>query len=155
MSPIKSDQCTSDFLLPPAVVKVMFWVMFVCLSTGESPCDHYLNIYTGEEITNANPYRHLLAFSQIDKIDNNGKIGIRGFTSWKKSSDKMLPPVGIEPGPLITSDSKSNTILSTLTWHLLARLRLLVPYIVMLYWFSLNHPSLNIKWCMNRSLKIS
>ena len=26
-----------------------------------------------------------------------------------KSSDKMLPPVGIEPRPLITSDSKSNT----------------------------------------------
>ena len=32
----------------------------------------------------------------------------------KKSSDKMLPLVGIEPGPLITFDSKSNTILSTL-----------------------------------------
>ena len=31
------------------------------------------------------------------------------------------------------SDSKSNTILSTLTWHLLTRLRLKVPYIVMLY----------------------
>ena len=31
----------------------------------------------------------------------------------KKSSDKMLPPV--EPRPLITSDSKSNIILSTLT----------------------------------------
>ena len=42
----------------------------------------------------------------------------------KKSSNKMLPPVGIEPGPLITSDSKSNTILSGLTWHLLVRLRL-------------------------------
>ena len=42
----------------------------------------------------------------------------------KKSSDKMLPPVGIEPWPLIASDSKSNTILSTLAWHLLARLRL-------------------------------
>ena len=26
----------------------------------------------------------------------------------KKSSDKMLPSVGIEPGPLINSDSKSN-----------------------------------------------
>ena len=32
---------------------------------------------------------------------------------------KILPPVGIEPGPLITSDSKSNTILSGLTWHVL------------------------------------
>ena len=38
-----------------------------------------------------------------------------------KSSDKTLPPVGIEPAPLITSDSKSNTILSTLTWHVLLR----------------------------------
>ena len=43
------------------------------------------------------------------------------------SSDKMLPPVGIEPGPLIASDSKSNTILllrrslnfcSCSTWYL-------------------------------------
>ena len=34
---------------------------------------------------------------------------------------RMLPPVGIEPGPLITSDSKSNTFLSTLTWHVLRR----------------------------------
>ena len=33
----------------------------------------------------------------------------------------MLPLVGIEPRPLITSDSKSNTILSTLTWHNIAR----------------------------------
>ena len=29
------------------------------------------------------------------------------------------------------------------------------PYIVMLYWFSLNHLIPNIKWCPNRSLKIS
>ena len=42
----------------------------------------------------------------------------------KKSSDKMLLPVGIEPEPLITSDSKSNTLLSGLTWHLLVRLSL-------------------------------
>ena len=39
-------------------------------------------------------------------------------------NDKMLPSVGIEPGPLISSDSNSNTILSGLTWHLLVRLRL-------------------------------
>ena len=31
----------------------------------------------------------------------------------KNSNDKMLPPVEIEPGPLIASDSKSNTILDT------------------------------------------
>ena len=35
--------------------------------------------------------------------------------------DKMLPPVGIEPRPVIASDSKSNAILSTLTWHVLLR----------------------------------
>ena len=33
----------------------------------------------------------------------------------------MLPPVLIEPGPLITSDSKSNTILSRLIWHVLLK----------------------------------
>ena len=54
-------------------------------------------------------------FSQIDRIGNNASIGIIGFTTWKKFSDKMLPPVGIESRPLIASDSKSNTILSTLT----------------------------------------
>ena len=32
--------------------------------------------------------------------------------------------MGIEPGPLITFDSKSSTMLSGLTWHLLVRLRL-------------------------------
>ena len=42
----------------------------------------------------------------------------------KESSDKMLLPVGIETGPFIASASKSNTIFSTLIWHLLARLRL-------------------------------
>ena len=43
----------------------------------------------------------------------------------KISSDKMLSPVGIEPRPLITSvrgsDTKSKTILSTLTGHVLLR----------------------------------
>ena len=34
----------------------------------------------------------------------------------KKIKWKMLPPVGIESEPLITSDSKSNTILSGLTF---------------------------------------
>ena len=48
----------------------------------------------------------------------------------KNSSNKMLPLVRIEPR---TSDSKSNTLLSELTWHLLVRLRVLAPCIVMLY----------------------
>ena len=63
-------------------------------------------------------------FSQRDKIGNNANIGIRGPYYMKKSSDKMWSSVGIEPGPLIAYDSKSNTLLSALTWHLLARLRL-------------------------------
>ena len=39
----------------------------------------------------------------------------------KKPSDKMLPPVGIEPRPGITSDSKSNSLLSELVRHVLLR----------------------------------
>ena len=40
------------------------------------------------------------------------------FLCQKNSTDKMLPPVRIEPG---TSDPKSNTLLSELTWHVLTR----------------------------------
>ena len=42
----------------------------------------------------------------------------------KNSSNKMLPPVRIEPG---TYDSKSDTLLSGLIWHLLVRLILEAP----------------------------
>ena len=52
-------------------------------------------------------------------------------------------------------DSKSNMLLSTLTWHLLVRLRLLSSLYCHALLIPLNHPSPNIKWCMNRSLKIS
>ena len=38
-----------------------------------------------------------------------------------KTKNPILPSMGIEPGPLITSDSKSNPILSGLTWHVLLR----------------------------------
>ena len=41
----------------------------------------------------------------------------------------MLHPVGIEPGPLITSDSKSNTILVTLFFHVVNPL---VPILTLL-----------------------
>ena len=58
----------------------------------------------------------------MHKNGNNGNIGIRGFTTWKQNIQwKMLPTVGTEPRPLITSDSKSNTILSGLTWYMLIR----------------------------------
>ena len=46
-------------------------------------------------------------FSQTHNIGNNANIGFKGFTTWKqkKSSDKMLPPVPIEPGPLMNQHS--------------------------------------------------
>ena len=66
--------------------------------------------------------RLIEVFNKLDEIGNNANIGIRSFTWWKKSSGKMLPLVGIEPRPLIAFTS--NTLLSTLTWDLLARLRL-------------------------------
>ena len=56
----------------------------------------------------------------IEFFTNYTKMPILPFLSLlhenqKKSSDEILLPVGIEPRPLIASDSKSNTILSTLT----------------------------------------
>ena len=50
----------------------------------------------------------------------------------KNSSNKMLCQWVLNP---LTSDSKSNTLLSGIKWHLLVRLRLYAPYIIMLYWF--------------------
>ena len=71
-------------------------------------------------------YYHKYAQEGFSHAHRNTNCGIFIFTTWKqkKLSDKMLPPLGIEPGPLIASDSKSSIILSTLTWHLLVRLRL-------------------------------
>ena len=62
-------------------------------------------------------------FSQTHNIGNNTNISIGGFSIWKqkKIQWKMLPPVGIELRPLITFDSKSSTLLSTLTCHVLLR----------------------------------
>ena len=53
------------------------------------------------------------------------------YVKTEKSSDKMLPTVRIDPRPLITCNSKSNTLLSELTGHLLVRLRLYAPYVFM------------------------
>ena len=64
-------------------------------------------------------------FFEMHKNGNNANIDSRGFTTWKQKIQwKMLPLVGIEPKPLITSDSKFNTLLSELSWHLLVRLKL-------------------------------
>ena len=61
-----------------------------------------------DKITNLNRKNVIIYYSEImgnrgleklDEIANNANIGIRGFTRWKqkKSSNKMLPLVGIEP----------------------------------------------------------
>ena len=63
-------------------------------------------------------------FTNFTKMPTLAFLSLLHENPQNKSSDKMLPLVGIEPGPFIASDSKSNTILSTLTWHLLVRLRL-------------------------------
>ena len=72
--------------------------------------------------TNHLPTVHHSSFSQIDKIDNKDNIDITGFATWKKIQWQNVTPSGIRTQA--ASDCKSNTILSTLTWHLLARLRL-------------------------------
>ena len=47
-------------------------------------------------------------FSQTHNIGNNANIGIRGFTTWKqKNSNKILPPVSIEP---LAQDPKSRML---------------------------------------------
>ena len=55
-------------------------------------------------------FTHIRLFHKLDEIGNNAILASEALLC-----EKMLPPVGIEPGPLIVSDSKSNTILSTLT----------------------------------------
>ena len=61
----------------------------------------------------------------------------------KKSSDKTLPLVGIEPRPFITSDSKSNTLLSTLY----LTLDHLYSHALLISLKSISRP--NIKWFIN------
>ena len=55
----------------------------------------------------------ILLVSTVEFFTNYTEMPIVAFLSSlhekKKSSDKMLPSVGIEPRPLIVSDSKSNT----------------------------------------------
>ena len=91
---------------------------------------------------------------KLDEIGNNTSIGIRGCTTWKQKFPVTKCYLQWVLNPW-TSDSKSNTLLSEPTWHLLVRHSIWVPYIVMRYWFPLNYPSPKIKWCMNISLKIS
>ena len=52
-------------------------------------------------------------FHKLDEIGNDANIGIKSFiTRTKNTSNKILPPVRIEPR---TSDSKYNNLISQLT----------------------------------------
>ena len=74
------------------------------------------------------------------------------FRENKKIQLQNATLVSIEPW---TSDSKSNMLLSTLIWHLLVKTETLSSLYCRALLIPLNHPCPNIKWCMNRSLKIS
>ena len=56
----------------------------------------------------------------------------------------MLPPVGIEPRPLMASDSKSNTILSGLAWHVLFRRSLNFCWTYMIQLESIEHDYISL-----------
>ena len=58
---------------------------------------------------------HNRVFTNYMKLAIMPILASEALLSDKKNSDKMLPPVGIEPGPPIASDSESNTLLSGLT----------------------------------------
>ena len=62
-------------------------------------------------------------FSQIDKLAIMAILPSEALLREKKPVAKCYPPPGGNRTQA-ASDSKSNIILSTLTWHLLIRLRL-------------------------------
>ena len=62
----------------------------------------------------------MLEFFEMHKNGNNANIIYDYITSFKSQSYKQMP---------------SYQRLSTVTWHLLVRLRLKARYIVMPYWF--------------------
>ena len=66
---------------------------------------------------------HVAACNQVfHKLYENANLASEALLREnKKCGDKMLPLVEIEPRPLITSDSKSNTLLSELVRHVLLR----------------------------------
>ena len=62
-------------------------------------------------------------FHKLDEIGTNANIGIRGFTMGKQKNPKVkfYPQWGQNLGLSWTSDSKSNTLLSELSGHVLLR----------------------------------
>ena len=80
---------------------------------------------------------HMLGFSQTRQSWQYWHQRLFNVKT-KNSSNKMLPPVRIEHG---TSDFKSDTLLSELTWHVLLRWSL--KCVLFMYhftiWTQMNH----------------
>ena len=102
------------FLLVWSPVLFSLFLLLLCCSPG------VVELKSGHL-----PYSLIEFFSKCTRMTIMPTLEAEALLSEnKKIQWKMLPPVGIEPWLLITSDSKSSTILSGLSWHLLVRLRL-------------------------------
>ena len=95
-----------------------------------------------------------LGFSQAHNIGNDANIGIRGFYTWKqkKSSDKMLPLVGIEPRPLMNLWFQVQHYPFWANWTFACKTE--TSSSLCSHALLISTPSPKIKWCMSRSLKI-
>ena len=90
-------------------------------------------------------------------MGNNAKIGIRGFTTWKQkaSNNQMLPPMRIEPRPLIKFWFQVQ--------HCPLWTNLAFAWKTEILGYLFSHSLLiqtksskyKIKWCMNPSLEVA
>ena len=88
---------------------------YICIHSPPWPLNLWL--FQSNELKR-DVYTAIRVLYQLDENGNDTNIGIKGFTMWKqkKISNKMLPQWVLIPW---TSDSKSNTLLSELIWHVL------------------------------------
>ena len=93
-------------LFKPAIAYVRDMLLYNRQDTGNSWDSGIDPISCFSDLTG---FLFNLGFSQTHNIGNNVNIGIRGFirSNQKKSSDKILPSVRIEPRPLIPSSTLS------------------------------------------------
>ena len=93
-------------------------------------------------------------FLQTHNIGNSANIGIRGFTTWKQKNQvtKCYLQWRLNPDLWLTSDSKSNTLLSQLIWHVLLKRSL--NFCLCITWFLdlVDLVGVNRAWLL-RSLK--
>ena len=85
---------------------------------------HWIDTYSEALIAFSSPFRNVSAivFHKLDEIGNNAKIGICGLTidviTLNSSNKNVTLKWVLNPW---TSDSKSNTLLCELIWHVLLR----------------------------------